>query len=135
MKFMNGILSIDDVKLLTLEQVEDFNKRSLWGDPVPGEIYYDFESKEVHTLISFEDDKGDFGLFYEGGKANDPDRCFPLMTIGDLMDTLSFEDNLEIRSWGEGWLVIFRGTIFETEERDGLPRLLFDVLRHKLNKF
>ncbi|WP_315793168.1 hypothetical protein [Paenibacillus sp. BIC5C1] len=134
MRYMNEALSVEDVKLMTPEQLANFHERILWGDPEPGEKYYDFETEEVHTLISTDGDNDKFALVYEGGQSPNADKCFPLMTIGNLIDTLSFENNLEIRNWGGGWFVIFEGTIWETEERNGLPRLLFDALRHKLTE-
>jgi hypothetical protein len=41
--------------------------------------------------------------------------------------------SFEMRSWGPGWLVIHDGEIFESDEKQELVDLLFELLKAKIS--
>ncbi|WP_138225728.1 SH3-like domain-containing protein [Paenibacillus algicola] len=132
MKFIKHQLSVDDIKTLTKQEVERFHESALWGDPEPGEFFYDFSTDKVHMLKEVRTEDSSYYLVYEDGKTDDWDTCFPLLDMGQFLDLLSYDTNIEVRSWGNGWLVLYEGRFFEAD-REELVDVLFKVLKTKLS--
>lgn len=133
MKFIKQRLTVEDVKSLTKGQIENLHERTYWGDPEPGEAFYDFRTDEVHVIKEVLEENSNFYLVYDGGKTNDWDSCFPLLSVGQLMDLLSLETYFEVRSFEGGWLAIYEDQVLRTDDRNGLIDLLFDCLKIKLS--
>ncbi|WFB60596.1 hypothetical protein [Paenibacillus sp. BR1-192] len=133
MNFIKHQLTVEDIKTLTEKELENFHESILWGDPEPGESFYDFSTDEVHTITEVRSEGNSFFLVYEGGKTDDWDTCFPLLDVGQLLDLLSFETNIEVRSWGSGWLVVYEDQFFKVG-RNELIDVLFKALKMKISK-
>jgi hypothetical protein len=60
LKFIKPSITKESIKTLTPKQLESFHDRILWGNPQPGEIFYNFKTDSVHTLTSDTDEDGEF---------------------------------------------------------------------------
>lgn len=132
MKFIKHQLTVEDVKTITKEELENFHQSILWGDPEPGKSFYDFSTDEVHIITEIRLEGDSYHLMHDGGEIDDLDTCFPLLNVGQLLDLLSYETNIEVRSWGSGWMVIYEDQFFKSG-REELIDILFKCLKIKIS--
>ncbi|MDP1513059.1 hypothetical protein L8C07_25760 [Paenibacillus sp. CMAA1739] len=132
LKFIKPRITIESIKTLTPKQVESFHEMVFWGDPQPGEVFYNFKTDSIHTLTSDTDENGEFALVHENGVCYDFESCLPLFTVSQLLDLVTFDASFEMRYWGGGWLIIYDGEFYETNKKEDLVDLLFDLLKTKL---
>ncbi|CAH1053997.1 hypothetical protein [Paenibacillus pseudetheri] len=100
-----------------------------------GEYFFIKDQPDKEWIIEAEDREGDnFNAIYDGGKVIDYYKnCLPLISTAAIIDMITYYGSLELRAWGEGWLLIHEGLI-ESAEGDDLVGFLWKTLVHMVAK-
>lgn len=103
------------------------------AEPVLGDLYINKEDKN-NAIYVFRDHDNDENkvYFWEGINLSDGtnyrtpfSRVIPLLTIGAMIDILSFEDNIQIFTTTKGWGVNNRDGLHQSNSLDDLCATLW----------
>ncbi len=108
--------------LLTAEEVLSIGIEKL--DKLLYELCVDFT---YGSHYFFKDNPKDVLIVKEGDKY--PRGAYPLFTSGELLEVLEFGHQVDIRSFGHGWLILWSAdTILESREGERFVAFLWRVV-------
>ncbi|GIO33241.1 hypothetical protein J2TS6_43820 [Paenibacillus albilobatus] len=123
--------------VLTIEQVTSIGKESM--NKILDVIFYDFKlgdffflDKNPDRIYLIEDiiiKNDDWLIIYDNGKQAVYEECVPLFTVGNLIDILSSMHSFDLRTFGQGWILLWDSSMsFESETDEPLLLFLWRVL-------
>lgn len=108
MKYFKQRLSKEDVQTLSKEHIEAINDSMYLGEPEKGDVFYNFQTDTIHTVLSTENRPGTFAIITDHGEIEWGEGVFPLLDVGQLIDALYLENSVDIKNLPSGgWVVVF----------------------------
>lgn len=69
-------------------------------------------------------------ITYNGDKTTSYDDCLPIFTTGLLIDIISFMHSFDLRSFGNGWILLWNSEeMFQSNEDELLVSFLWRALK------